>query len=711
MKTKRRLSWCDGVLAFAVLASVLCSVFVFPNAFVRLVESLRDFGLSVAYYFTELLGFTDVVKPTVTDFSKVTALDRLPIPAEFDVVFFQRYFLCIFSGDNFLNYLAFIGEKVLHVSRVLIFLLPLVVVGYLLMMESVNRPNTDHGKKSRGVLFLKKANDKVFLPIRRKGTELLDFLKTYKIYSVFLFLIWSYNFNVLTILLEAISYYLYFALSFDILHLYTQVVKFILDLIPVIFFVPWPLWVVIILVILDAVAKNQGYKTLQRHEAYNRSFVDRRGVFTNIAGEPNAGKTAMLTDIGLTYETQWRNMSLDIILECDYCFPRFPWILLEDEFIRAIHFHRVYDRYSCKRWVALKKKRFEKHRDCKHIFAYEFEQYGLEYNNGLKTENIWETIEDYCCAFLVYSTTSALILANYSVRVDDIMQDGGNFPLWDLDFFKREAALIRENSRFSHILDFDVFRLGKRMVEDNPQAFAFGYGIYLISEIDKERKNTKELLETKSKTDECNQKNDLTSVCWKMSRHNCVIRNRVFVAVLGDLQRPSALGATDREIGELIYIDDKTEMVPVLPFYSPFWFFAAIHDFFESRFHNFYLTFRYNRGDDIVFSYLYKWFFCKLHAAYVRICNTFGSRKLKLSIQNGRQDGETKKDKYYMQSKKCYSERYSTDCQAGFFERRALVNKVGISDLKEYASVKATWEELASQNSFFQNEVNKLEMQ
>ena len=54
-----------------------------------------------------------------------------------------------------------------------------------------------------------------------------------------------------------------------------------------------------------------------------------------------------------------------------------------------------------------------------------------------------------------------------------------------------------------------MLRLGHKMLENNPNRNAFGFGVYLVSEIDKERKNAPELMEVKRNTDECNQKNGL----------------------------------------------------------------------------------------------------------------------------------------------------------------------------------------------------------
>lgn len=56
-------------------------------------------------------------------------------------------------------------------------------------------------------------------------------------------------------------------------------------------------------------------------------------------------------------------------------------------------------------------------------------------------------------------------------------------------------------------------------------------------------------------------------------------------------------------------------------------------------------------------------------------------------------------------SKKIYSKRFSTDCFSDFFTEKALRSPVGIDDLLEYSTEKATFDELSKQNSYFINDL------
>ena len=66
-------------------------------------------------------------------------------------------------------------------------------------------------------------------------------------------------------------------------------------------------------------------------------------------------------------------------------------------------------------------------------------------------------------------------------------------------------------------------------------------------------------------------------------------------------------------------------------------------------------------------------------------------------------DGKPEKKKYYVMNKKIYARRFSTDCFSDYFNELARNSKVGLNDYMEYATEKATVEELKLQNSYFIN--------
>ena len=59
-------------------------------------------------------------------------------------------------------------------------------------------------------------------------------------------------------------------------------------------------------------------------------------------------------------------------------------------------------------------------------------------------------------------------------------------------------------------------------------------------------------------------------------------------------------------------------------------------------------------------------------------------------------------------TKKIYSKRFSTDCFSDYFNEKALRAQIGLDDLEEFVSEKATFEEMKKENSYFLNDLTKL---
>ena len=495
------------------------------------------------------------------------------------------------------------------------------------------------------------------------------------------------------------------------------------DITPVVRFIPGVIWIILLYVGFEKMCREQADAQLRHNERKNRGFINERGVVTIVYGSMGVGKTALITSTALSAEVELRDMAFEVLLECDMMFPNFPWVNLRNAILDAVDRRQIVDIPSARRWVRraggdfdyliesknLKwyKRQLQKRDILDVTFDYDVMTYALDYSDELQVTDLYSAIEDYTCAYFIYTIQTSLIISNYSIRTDNIISDLGNFPLWDSDFFERDPRLMDAYSRHSHIIDFDMLRLGKRMLEDNPNRNAFGFGVYVVSEIDKERKNALELKETKINTDECNQRNDLFNSCLKMSRHACVIRNRVFLKILCDLQRPEDWGAGGREVGEVVFISDKGDLAPALPFYSTYWLVELIFMKLKSSFDRFYVKYIYQRGDNTLLVYLLKNTVAALSRYFTKTNNRYGTQTLHLQVESARMDGEPKERKYYRMPKKDFAKRYTTNCLSAIFEGDE-VNTVSISDFCEYADILATSEELAMQHSHFQRDISRM---
>ena len=711
---KNRIDYRHIVCIGITLGFIVLGVFRFSNALGRLIESIRDVGTSSAYYFCELFELRLNVTPTVNELPKIpffgsfnpsnATLPNVSMPenwAAFKIKWAQYWKLWA-NKDNFDGYLKVLSNILYALSKVLILALPFIVCVWLLVKQMLKAENNDYDKDSTALKWFKRFTERTYIPLKNRISEFVKFVKDRRYYYMTWLCLWLFYFNVFTIFIEFIAYYLYFVASFDFINLYKQVYKLCLDLYVPLHFIPLWAWIIIACVLLDKVRKSIAYARLRHYEMKNRGFINARPIVYMVCGTMGKKKTTAITDMALSQEVMFRDKAFEKILENDLKFPHFPWINLENELKRAMEYHEIYNLATVRLFIAKKCDRFFRSFTVDKIFGYDFIRYGIYYDDKLKTTDIWETIETYSQLYFIYVIQSSLLISNYSIRVDSVLSDLGNFPLWNSDFFKSDSRLIDSYSRHAHIIDFDSLRLGRKVVENNIKANCFDFGVVVITEVGKERGNSIELSEKKKKDETTNQKNDLFNSWLKMVRHSATVDNYPFVRVIADEQRPESWGADARDLCEIVHIKESGETRLAMPFFS---LAELLYDWLYNKFSGLYYEYRYARGDNTLAMYLLKGLTAKMRSYYTGIYNRFGYCELAVEVESGTQDGDCEENRYYIMAKKIYSKRFSTDCFSDFFTEKALRSPVGINDLDEYATERATFGELAEQNSYFINDL------
>ena len=348
----RRFNYLHLVCVAITLAFICVSVFVFQNALGRLIESGRDLGLSVAFYFCEMFGIEYSFTPSVNDFPKYPFFpsygDNAPVtPLPDNIKDFQsnwaRYWQLWADKENFFGYLDSVANTLFVVCKVLIIALPFILVAWLLFKRYLKTENNEYNKDSKPLKAFKWFTAHTCRPVKMWVTELVTFIAGHKPYYVIWAVLWAYNFNLITILLEFLAFYFYFVMSFDVVNIYRQVYKLFLDLSVPFTFIPLCAWVIIAVIALEVISRKIAYTWLYHRERRNRGFINERGVVTFVVGVMGAGKTLQITDMALSTEVQFRDMAFEIILETDMKFPYFPWINLENAIKQQILRHRIYD--------------------------------------------------------------------------------------------------------------------------------------------------------------------------------------------------------------------------------------------------------------------------------------------------------------------------------------------------------------------------------
>ena len=719
-----------GICACITLLSVLLG-FLFPNSIPRLIQSLWDLVTSVAFYFVRIL-FRDstMIQASINE---LQLWDPIPqfwqrvtfLPESFEefLNFWSAYLQFLFSWYNFRSYWYAIVDLIYYSSRIMMLIVPLGAVVVLLFMKAKRIRCTDRGLESPALIKFKAFLYKRYYPLRAYWISFRSFLKDNPRYVRSWCVIWSLHFNFISIAVSLIAYYFYFVSSWDLISIYTQLLKLQRDLTPVIRFIPGLIWLILFCKLYNWICRLIAFDNLYAAERANKSVMRSLPIISALAGIPGAGKTMLATSMaqtsqGLLYEDAFSIMEARVSQ-----FPNFPWQRFRDEIEKAVDRRKIVDISSAKNWVSSRRRFYDMivrkwppvvwqhHRTTMHLFdytfGYDYLHYRSAYSDELKVIHLFDALESYAAAYLIYAVETNIIFSNYSIREDNILYDEGNLPLRDADYFKRDPWTQHLYSQYSHIFDFNVIRLGKKMKNHLEKSNGAPVGVIVITEIDKEFKNMQLLKETKINDDEVNQKNDLHDAALMMIRHGSMIDYKPFVRVIADLQRPEAWGAGGRELGNVIFIADKSKMLPALPFFSTYWLTEGVFSFLDKKWNAYYADYCYRRSDETLPIFIVRNVMSSIRNHYDRLNGLFGMQELLLEVQSGRLDGETIKERWIMLSKKDYSKRALTDCLQSVWVK-SEPNKMHIDDFQQYAGELATIEECDLQNSFFQKDVHKI---
>lgn len=693
------------IIICALVFSAAMTCLRYQASVFRLIYAIKDFGVSVAYYFAALFEYD--IPVTVTELPGEEVLKLLPFDVDEILRKLDEMWDYVFNGECFMAYLVYVLDIL---NMIAIFLLPgilLCVLLTLLIRKVLLTENTDqHGEISPSIEKIEQKTLPRLYKIKDWFVELYGVFVASKAYTWIFILLWGINFNLLTILCEALAYYFYFAFSLDFGNLFSiQIVKLLLDVVIMLSGAPALFWAVITYVIICFVRRKIGYQRLDHRERLDRDLIARQPLILMFTGTMGTGKTTENTSFCISVEIMFREKAFDLMFEIASRYPNFPWINLEDELRRAIDFRQIVNLTTCRRFIEKKKRRFLNASVSEKIFGYNVDVYRYHFDDNLVDEDIWKSLEDYACLYFIYVIESSLLVTNYSIRVDSILDTVGNFPLWNTELFRNTPGESAARTRRSHILDYDMLRMGSQMVKDNPNRNTFEFGILSMSEFAKERGNQLTLQDVKKKDDQANQKNDLLIYSLKMARHKATICGYPFVFFLADEQRDNSLNADTRELMNIINIDTKNPTELLMPC---FFVEDLLHEIIYPRFVNFFAEYRFTRGDTCLLMYLLKNGVSTLHNQYKRIYNLYGCNVLDVSIKSGKEGAEEIKERLHILHKKVYSDRFSTDCYRGFSEPELEKAEIGLDDYREYAETVPSLDELHYQNSYFIRDLEEI---
>lgn len=685
------------ISVLVTVAFIMLAVFVFYSSYNRIFESLIDLINSIKYYFCKIFGIDAELNTSILNDSDAIKWS-VSLPSNFDdfKVKFVEFWRLFANLDNLILYGKTIGEKAGVIAQVLVIILPFVFLFIFVVKRLYSTPNTKHNKDTLPLKIHKTFARKIYHPFWLFCKGYLDFLKRQKYIAILWLVIWFCNLNLASVCISFFAYFLYFSVSFDFVSIYTIARKLIIDLQVIFKHFPWWSLLPFAWLIFEYIRRKIAVDILRHKEAQNCGFINALPIVSMTCGSMGKRKTTIITDMALSQDVMFRQKALELLQKNDMRFPAFPWIAFETEIRNCMKHHVIYNLASIEKWIELKRVRFEKHRNADwQLYGYDYELYGLTYDDELKTYELFEVLTNYAKLYFIYVIESSLIVSNYSIRGDSYLADAGNFPIWNSDFFvKRDKELIRN----AHILDFDTLRLGRKVIQDNVNNGSFEFGVVVITEVGKERGNNLELKEVKKGTLETNQKNDLFNNWLKMCRHSATVENYPFIKVFTDEQRPESWGADARDLADIVTIITTGETRVSLPFYT---LEEMIAEKAFKWFIKLYYDFRYKRGDNTLFLHTLKRVVNFIYQRNLKIYNKYGYSTAFVEKEQGTMDGKRRKERYNLMNYKIYKERFSTDCFSDYFKDMALKAKVGLNDYVTYATEKASVDELKKQHSYF----------
>lgn len=696
-------------IVFEWLFSILIAIFMFFILFFlqdnlpRLWLSIKSFGNNALYYFTQILDIKINIDSglSIEEVLDVKggfdSLKILPVNWE---VFKQEIFTFFKLFINFSNYKDFFKYCLPFISdlcRLLIIVLPLFLVLYFVLDNYFEYDEErDVSNPSKNLLYFLKFKEKVLLPIKNFFVDIWQYLIYQKVYLRMLTFLFLYSINAFSIIIDFFGWYLYFVSSFELISIYEFLVIVFLDLGPFLVKVPFIIYLITFYIIFDKIRINIAYKKMAYMEAYDMGFVNSLGSYTFIKGGPGSGKTKTMTNFQLCAEEIIRNRLFDNIKEVGLEFPDFDFSLLEKEMKKEINDHKIFNHYQAKAWIETKVNEFLEDPDNNSFFDYDFKNNKFEFNNGLYVENLFEAISDYAQSYYLYSMNCPLSCANYSIRHSGQMIFNGYFEMWSYDWIHENPEFI-DYSNNSKILDFNSFRIQKKLNTDKTNSYTLDGCVVAMTEIDKERRN--QFYTNKLDKDDlnANQLNDGFNDYGKMKRHDCTIRNKLIFMSFMDCQREGSVNSDLVDINEYMITIHKQDSDWESSLFM-FWLEPMIIESIISFRNNLYYRFRLNRDDKTLLVYLLNKLTYYLNKYLVKRKNTFNYQKMELDITNG---VDSKKQTFYLMSKKIYSRRYSTNCYSSFFEEKYLEADIGFIDLPSFNNYVPSIDELKYMNSYF----------
>ncbi len=700
-----------------IIVSLCFSVFRFSAVFGRIIEAVKDFATSIAYYFLFMFEKEYLVTASIGIFPENLGT-ILPLTLE-EFEQLMNVWWAIFSDWTFAEiYLGKVGDVIYQVSQALTMLLLPTIALVFLVIIIYGANDTKHDVDSKSLIFWRRIYRCTIRPAKFYARKYFRFLKRKKWYVRALALVWLYNLSGVTIAIETVAWYFYFAVSFDLQATLVWIAKVLADFTVPLFFFPPLVWFIIGYKVFDYVRIKIGVAGIKRGIEKVVKFLKEYLGAKFLNGKQRSKKTSLMTQLKTISESKiLRPQAKQGWLNRTKQFPNFPWIVYARYIIESRKKHVLYNwtrfhtLFLFLKWAGLNEYRHTEEqrrwirRHLRRHWNYAFDNYCFGYkekqrvfDDGLELVTLYDALENYGKQFFLYSSPKPIDASNYPIRSDFELIDEGNLPEFKNNLVELDNYASHRRTQWSHRINFDMFRLGEQFNPESAENNAFEYGIKCVMERDKERKNQLTRRQTVSGENEPTQNNDLEEVDTKIRTHIATCDNYTYQEDLSDAQRAGSLGVDNTDLMTKIYIRSSKK----IRFYVPFFAIdEAIYLLASVIFDTIYLYLRKKKGSNTALERFLWLIYTPIYRHYTRYKNIFSYYPLELKIEDGADNEILAADKKLpLISLVAYRGRFRTDALGAFYYRKIKSATLGLDDIPTYKDKSMTMEEMNAQNSY-----------
>ena len=313
---------------FITVAFLAIGIFLCSKSYVRLWETITEFGSSVKFYFCEIFEIENTTKVEVIEPSDILVNEVISLPSTPSAFWLKvRVFFALFiKGSNIGDYFTGVALKIGDIARVLVLIIPIVILLVITIKKIYDTPNTNHNRDTIPLRVAKAVSGVTFQPLKRFVLGYKRYIDENSKWKTAWLWIWLVNVNFVSILVAFISYYFYFAVSFDIPSLYPQIINLFKDILLILRYFPYMITGTLAWIIFVHIREKIGRNILHYHEARNCGFIKELPIVSMSCGSMGKKKTTLNTDMALSQTVMFRQEAFSRLQKQDMKFPYFPWI-------------------------------------------------------------------------------------------------------------------------------------------------------------------------------------------------------------------------------------------------------------------------------------------------------------------------------------------------------------------------------------------------